>query len=140
MVLLELSPGVRHQGTLGNTNFGEMEGGGRVLTLRVIGNSSNGYGVTVLFGANPVARHNSGGEFNAVFQNEERSLEDRAENWRASSWTGDETHVTLHGECTLPSMNTTVLVRVEYEVVTPKVVRKRIRPPGRYEHAVLPGD
>lgn len=86
--------------TSGNTDFREMEGGGRVLTLRVIGNSSNGYGVTVLFGAIPVARHNSGGEFNAVFQNEERSLEDRAENWRASSWTGDKTHVTLHGEHT----------------------------------------
>src|SRR6266478_2222156 len=84
------------------------EDGARKLTLRVTGNSRDGYGVTVLFGTKPVARHNGGGEFSAIFQNEERCLEDRAEKWKASSWTGNESQVTLHGECKLPNLNATV--------------------------------
>ena len=52
----------RETGTLG------IDVGARKLTLRVTGNSSDGYGVTVLCGGNPVARHNGGGEFFAVFQ------------------------------------------------------------------------
>jgi len=111
----------RETGTLG------IAVGARKLTLRVTGNSSDGYGVTVLCGGNPDARHNGGGEFFAVFQNQERSLEDRTENWRASAWTGDEAHITLHGECKLPNLNATLVARVEYEVITPQVVRKRIR-------------
>jgi hypothetical protein len=97
------------------------------LTLKVVGSAGRGYAVTILFDGQPITRHNSGGEFSAVFQNGERSLEDRAENWKATSWTGDATHVMLDGECKLQNLNTTVFAQVEYEVVTPRVVRKRIR-------------
>lgn len=110
----------------GTTGVGEADAGTGKLTLRVTGNSSDGYGVTFLFDAKPIARHNGGGEFSAIFQNEERSLEDRAENWRATSWTGNQAHVTLQGECTLPNLNATVFVWVEYEVITSQVVRKRV--------------
>ncbi|HEX9136957.1 MAG TPA: hypothetical protein VF905_08440, partial [Nitrospirota bacterium] len=112
--------------TSGKTFTPGMDVGARKLTLRITGNNSDGYGVTVLCGGKPVAQHNGGGEFSAIFQNEERSLEDRTDNWRASAWTGDEAHITLLGECRLPSLNATVAVRVEYEVITPQVVRKRI--------------
>ena len=101
--------------------------GAERLTLKVIGDARQGYAVTILFGGQPIARHNSGGEFSAVFQNGERSLEDHAENWKATSWMGDTTHVTLNGECKLQNLNTTVFAQVEYDVVTPHVVRKRIR-------------
>lgn len=101
-------------------------GAGR-LTLKAIGDAQRGYGVTILLGGQPIARHNSGGEFSAVFQNGERSLEDHAENWKATSWMGDTTRVTLNGECKLQNLNTTVVAQVEYDVVTPHVVRKRIR-------------
>ena len=113
--------------TSGETGTLGMDVGARKLTLRVTGNSSDGYGVTVLCGGKPIVQHNGGGEFSAIFQNEERSLEDRTENWRASAWTGDEAHITLHGECKLPNLNATLVARVEYEVITPQVVRKRIR-------------
>ena len=83
--------------------------------------------MTVFCGATPIAQHNGGGEFSAIFQNEERSLEDRTENWRARAWTGDEAHITLDGECKLPNLNATVVARVQYEVITPQIVRKRIR-------------
>ena len=97
------------------------------LTLRVDGNRETGYGVVVLFQGQPIARHKGGGDFSAVFQNGERSLEDRVEDWKARSWTGNEGHVTLTGDCTLKNLNTMVSVQVEYEVVTPQIVRKRIR-------------
>jgi hypothetical protein len=97
------------------------------LTLRVDGNRETGYVVAILFQGQPIARHKGGGDFSAFFQNGERSLEDRVEDWKARSWTGNEGHVTLTGDCTLKNLNTMVSVQVEYVVVTPQIVRKRIR-------------
>jgi hypothetical protein len=97
------------------------------LTLEVIGDHDRGYGVDILFKGDRIARHNAGGEFSAVFQNNDRSREDRIENWKASSWTGDQRHVYLQGECKLPNLNTTVDVQVEYEAVNGSVARKGIR-------------
>ena len=97
------------------------------LTLKVTGDAEEGYGVVLFFNGQPLARHNQGGEFSAIFQNEERSVEDHVSNWKAVSWAGDATHVTLDGECKLKNLNATVYVCVEYERITPDVVRKRIR-------------
>jgi len=57
--------------TSGETGTLGMDVGARKLTLRVTGNSSDGYGVTVLCGGKPIVQHNGGGEFSAIFQNEE---------------------------------------------------------------------
>jgi hypothetical protein len=97
------------------------------LALKVTGDARRGYGVTILLNGQPVAHHNGGGEFSAVFQNGEHSLEDRVENWKAASWTGDARHVTLTGECELMNLGSTIFVEVNYEIVTPHVVRKKIR-------------
>ncbi|MGD0010012.1 MAG: hypothetical protein ABSE93_15880 [Terriglobia bacterium] len=97
------------------------------LSLQVRGDSRQGFGVVIQSGGRPIAQHNGGGEFSAVFQNGERSVEDRVENWKATSWTRDATHVALKGECKLKNLNTSVLVEVDYAVVTPQVVRKQVR-------------
>jgi hypothetical protein len=97
------------------------------LTFELSGDGEHGYGVEILFQGQKVARHKKGGEFSAVFQNADRSLEDRIENWRASSWTGNPSHVYLKGQCKLPNLNTTVAMQVEYEAVAARVGRKRIR-------------
>ena len=97
------------------------------VSLKVAGDDKQGYGVEILFRGQHVARHNAGGEFSAVFQNGERSLEDRIENWKAASWSGDGTHVILKGECKLKNSNATILALVEYDVADSHVVRKRIR-------------
>jgi hypothetical protein len=110
-----------------NGSVSAMPVGSDGLALKVTGNAEQGYGVALFFNGQPVARHNQGGEFSAVFQNEERSVEDRVNNWKAPSWAGDATHVTLEGECKLKNLNATVLVRVDYERITPNIVRKRIR-------------
>src|SRR6266853_942651 len=97
------------------------------LSLKVSGDRTSGYGAVLLFNGRPILRHNLGGEFSALFQNEERSVEDRVNDWKASSWTGDATHVTLEGECKLKNLNTTVFVCVDYKRITARVVRKKIR-------------
>jgi hypothetical protein len=97
------------------------------LTLKVTGDPKEGYSVALLFGGRLFARHNRGGEFSASFQNEERSVEDRVNDWKATSWAGDSTHVVLDGECRLKNLNTTLFAQVEYEVVTPHIVRKKFR-------------
>ena len=97
------------------------------LTLKVTGDPKQGYSVDLLFNGQPFARHNRGGEFSAFFKNEERSVEDRVNDWKATSWAGNSTHVVLDGACRLKNLNTTVFAQVDYEVVTPHVVRKKIR-------------
>ncbi len=103
---------------------GDANGG---VSLKVVGDEKQGYSVAILHGGRIIARHNEGGEFSAVFQNGERSLEDRVTNWKAKSWTGDNAHVTLHGECKLAQTNATVFAQVEYDVIDSRVVRKKIR-------------
>ena len=96
------------------------------LSLKVTGDATQGYGVILLSNGQPLARHDQGGEFSAVFQNEDRSVEDRVENWKAASWVGDSARLTLSGECKLKNLRATVFVQVAYERITPRVVRKRI--------------
>ena len=97
------------------------------LKLQATGDVSAGYGVALLFNGQPLARHNGGGEFSGIFQNEDRSVTDRVENWKAHSWSGDASHMTLAGECALKNLSTTVFVEVEYEIKTPQIVQKTIR-------------
>jgi hypothetical protein len=97
------------------------------LSLAVTGDAKQGFCVTVLHDGQAIAQHIKGGEFSAYFQNEERSVEDRVTSWKATSWTGNSAHVTLLGECKLQNLNTAVYAQVDYAVVTPHVVRKKIR-------------
>ncbi len=97
------------------------------LTLAITGNPQQGYGAAIQFRGEAVVRHAAGAEFSAVFQNSDRSLEDRIENWRATSYTGTADHLLLQGKCRLPNLNATILAEVEYRVAAPRVVRKQIR-------------
>lgn len=104
----------------------EHSSGGRV-SLKAVGDSHSGYQAHILFDGRHLARHSGEGEFSAFFQNGDRSLEDRVQHWRASSCTEREGQLRLAGECQLPNLKATILVQVEYQVVTPRVVRKQIR-------------
>src|ERR1700682_853293 len=97
------------------------------LSLSVTGDAKQGFYITVLYDGRPIAEHHKGGEFSAHFQNEERSVEDRVASWKATSWSGNSAHLTLRGECKLQNLNTTVYAQVDNAVVTPHVVRKKIR-------------
>lgn len=97
------------------------------LSLEVMGDAQHGYGVGILFRGRVVARHHQGGEFSAVFQNEERSLEDRIDDWKAVSWKGGKRQVHLSGEIQLTSLRTTLFVEVRYEILSTQVIKKTIQ-------------
>jgi hypothetical protein len=97
-----------------------------LVSLQVTGDAQSGYGVTILYRGQAIARHHQGGEFSAIFQNSERSLEDREVDWKATSWSGDRTRIKLTGEIHLRNLRTTVFTDVEYEVLPSQVVKKTI--------------
>ena len=97
------------------------------VSLKIAGDPKQGYRVTLLFNGEPFSQSARGGEFSARFQNEERSVEDRVTDWKATSWRGNATRIILQGECSLKNLNATVFATVEYEVLSPQVVRKKIR-------------
>jgi hypothetical protein len=97
-----------------------------LVSLQVTGDAKSGYGVTILYRGQAIARHHQGGEFSAIFQNSERSLEDRVDSWKATSRSGDRTIVHLTGEMQLANLRTTVFADVKYEVLPSQVVKKTI--------------
>jgi len=105
----------------------ETASAGDGVTLKAIGSAGQGFGVSILYRGQTLAQHSGGGEFSAVFQNGERSLEDRIDSWKAPSWSGNATHIALRGECKLNNLRATVFLEVDYDVIDFHVVRKRIR-------------
>src|SRR6266536_697269 len=99
----------------------------RHVSLSASGNARDGYQAVIRFDGRPVARHTGQGEWSALFHNSDHSIEDRMENWRATSCTGNEGQLLLRGNCKLANLKATILAEVEYRVVTSQVVRKEIR-------------
>lgn len=97
-----------------------------LVSLQVSGDAQHGYGVTILYRGQAIARH-QGGEFSAVFQNSERSLEDLADSWKATAWSGNSQRVNLTGEIQLSNLRTTALAEVNYEVLPSQVVKRTIQ-------------
>jgi hypothetical protein len=96
------------------------------IALVMTGDAESGYGVAVSYRGRVIAHHHQSGEFSAVFQNSERSLEDRVDQWKATSWEGDQTRLTLTGLLKLSNLRTTVFAHVRYEVINRRVIKKTI--------------
>jgi len=96
------------------------------VTLKVTGNAAAGYRVCVLCDGKALTAEN-GDEISAVFQNGERSITEYMERWKATSWTGDDQHVTLKGDAYLPQLRATIHLEATYDVVVRNIVRKRIQ-------------
>src|SRR4051794_19541124 len=67
---------------------------GKKVSLQASGDARQGYRTVILFDSQPCA-HSGEGEFSAIFQNSDRSLDERVENWRATSCTGTDDHLLL---------------------------------------------
>ena len=100
---------------------------GRQLALEAVGDARSGYHAVILFAGREVARHGGDGEFAAVFHNADHSLEDRVQAWRPASCRKSEGRLILEGTCKLPGAKANIVVQVEYQLVSPQVVRKRVR-------------
>lgn len=96
------------------------------MSLNVSGDAKSGYAVSVLYGGEVIASP-AGGEFSARFQNGSRELNVDLSDWKATAWTGDAHHVALTGVTKLEALQTDLAVEVDYDVLSPHIVRKRIR-------------
>src|SRR5260370_7725451 len=74
------------------------------LSLKVSGDLTSGYGAVLLFNGRPILRHTLGGEFSALFQNEEPSLQDPFNDSKASSSTPDPPPLTLTRKSPPPNL------------------------------------
>lgn len=97
------------------------------MSLKVAGDARTGYSVSVFYKGSPVASAAKVGEFSARLQNGSREIDVAVPHWRATTWSGDDKHVVLNGISKLDNLQSELSVEVEYEVVTPHVVQKRIR-------------
>jgi hypothetical protein len=100
--------------------------GSSLVSLEVNGDAQRGHAVAILYRDHSIAQHHQG-EISAIFQNSERSLEDQVDAWKATSWSGDRTQVTLTGETHLTNLRTTVSIEIRYEVLPSQVVKKTIQ-------------
>jgi hypothetical protein len=97
------------------------------MALQIAGDAKSGYTVDVNYNGEPVSSPAQSGEFSARFQNGSREINVDLPAWKATAWTGDAHHMILTGMVKLNDLQTDLSVQVDYEVVTPHVVRKRIR-------------
>ena len=116
--------GILPSGALRDTAEGSSS---KHVTVKAAGDTHSGYHALILFGGREIARHSAEGELSAVFHNSDRSLEDRVQDWRASSCAETDDGLRLTGNCQLTNLKTTLFVEVEYRRVAPSVVRKQIR-------------
>ena len=66
-------------------------------SLKVAGDERQGFATELWWKGRRITEGAEVGEFSALFKNEERSVADRIEGWRAASWSGDARRVTLRG-------------------------------------------
>src|ERR1700728_3418601 len=74
------------------------------ISIKAEGDPVHGYAVVISYNGVPITCADPG-ELDAIFQNDDRSLEDRVQRWKATSWSGDERQITLTGDAYLPNTN-----------------------------------
>lgn len=96
------------------------------ISLKVDGNPQQGYAVSITYAGQAISSAANIGEFTARFQNGSREIDVPLRDWKATSWSGDRQHVTLTGVSQLKDLQTNLSVRIEYDILSPHVIRKRI--------------
>jgi hypothetical protein len=95
------------------------------VSLQVNGNKTSGFYVTILASKTAINNQSKCGEFSAWFQNAEASVKDAVENWKATEWKGNSSHVELTGKVELKYV-VDLYITVIYDIINEHVVRKRI--------------
>ena len=106
-----------------NGNPVRAEGG---ISLQITGDSEHGFAVVIAYKGHPLTATDFG-EISARLQNGSREIDVPLQHWRASSWRGDGSHITLQGVSTLENLKTDLAIQIDYDVLSPHVVRKRIQ-------------
>ena len=97
------------------------------LSLEVTGDAQHGYGVSDPLSRSCHRAAPSGRGILGRLPKRRKESEDRVDDWKATSWNGDERQVHLSGEMQLTNLRTTVFVEVRYEIVSTQVMKKTIQ-------------
>jgi len=96
------------------------------LNLKINGDSVSGYYVDLYYGTIPVSTQEKAGELNLVVENEDYSIREVVNSWKATSVVQKENTITLSGIVKLPKLETDLFLSVIYEIVNKQVLEKRI--------------
>lgn len=96
------------------------------IELRVVGNAQDGYYVNIYWGEQLISDQGRSGELEAYFDNEDYSVREILQGWKATQVRKDNGKIILSGRVYLKKLEADLSVNVIYEVVNKNVVSKQI--------------
>lgn len=96
------------------------------LNMKVVGDTISGYYVELFYGATPISTPNRVGELNIYVENEDYSIREFVNNWKATSAVQKGNTVTLSGIVKLIKLETDLSISIVYKIINKQVVEKRI--------------
>lgn len=96
------------------------------LNLKIMGDTASGFYVDLFYGSMPVSVHEKVGELNLFVENEDYSIREYVNSWKATSIIREENKITLSGVVKLSKLETDINISVIYEIINKNVVSKRI--------------
>jgi hypothetical protein len=96
------------------------------VNLKLKGDSASGFYVDVFYGSIPVSTMEKSGELNLVIENEDRSIRETINHWKATLAFQNTNSIILKGIARLSKLETDIAVTVTYEIVNKQVVEKRM--------------
>jgi len=96
------------------------------LNLKLKGDSTSGFYVDLYYGTIPVSTQEKVGELNLFVENEDYSIREYINNWKATKAIQQGRTITLSGVAKLPKLEAELHISVLYEIVNNQVVEKRI--------------
>lgn len=96
------------------------------LNLKLKGDSTVGFYVDLYYGTIPVSTQEKVGELNMFVENEDYSIREYINNWKATKATQQGNTITLSGVVNLPKLEADLHISVIYKIENNQVVEKRI--------------
>ena len=96
------------------------------LNLKIKGDTTSGFYVEVYYGNILASTQEKAGELDMAIENEDHSIREEINRWKASQAIRQGNSITLSGIFKLPKLEADLSIKVIYEIVNKQVVEKRI--------------
>ncbi|MBN2347802.1 MAG: hypothetical protein JXJ22_03130 [Bacteroidales bacterium] len=96
------------------------------IFLQLSGNKESGYNIQVLYGNKKVVSNEAFGEFNLIIENEDRSISDTLNNWKANQAEEKGGAIKLTGQYYSKDLMTDITIEVNYSILNDHVIKKGI--------------
>jgi len=97
------------------------------LNMKIKGDSTSGFYVDLYYGSIPISTQGKVGELNMFVENEDYSIREYINNWKATSAVQNGNIITLSGIVKLPKLETDLSITVLYKIVNKQEVEKSIK-------------